>query len=132
MKRIALCVILAPALLLVIQAATAALLLPAIQMPDGGAGLGALSAAVTALTLAVLAVTLAPSGWPRAATLFLAAAGIPANNLIEAVFFSLDIPRAHLLPLFLYTLVSGALIAAALDRLAPPSSAGIPAAEERG
>jgi hypothetical protein len=42
------------------------------------------------------------------------------NNLVEGVFFSLDIPRSIILPMIVHTVVSGALFAFVLDRLAAP------------
>jgi hypothetical protein len=93
---------------------------------EGGVGFLAASVAITAWVLTALALTLAPSGGPRAALLFLVGAGIPANNLLEAVFFSLDIPRALLAPLFLHTVASAALFAIVLDRLAGRAPAPAP------
>jgi hypothetical protein len=126
-KRTAVVAIVAPLLLLVIQGVTAGVFLPPLPAAEGGLGLVLLSAAIAAWMLLALAVSMAASGGPRIAVLFLVAAGVPANNLIEAVFFSLDIPRANLLPLFLYTLASGALFAMVLDWLvgaAAPATAG--------
>jgi hypothetical protein len=73
--------------------------------------------------LTALAVALAPRGPVRAAILFLVAAGIPLNNLVEGLFFSLDIPRSVILPMIAHSLASGALFALLLDRLAAPPAA---------
>jgi hypothetical protein len=123
MKRIVLCGILAPLLLFVIQAVSASLILPPLPAVEGSPGLVALSTLITAWTLATLAVTLTSRGWIRMAVLFLVAAGIPANSLLEAIFFPLDIPRALLGPLFLYTFVPAGIFAIVLDRLAADTPA---------
>jgi hypothetical protein len=114
MRRIVLCAMLAPVLLFVIQAVTAALILPPIPMPDGGLGFVAASTLINAWVLLALAMNLHAPGWRRPAILFLVAAGIPANNLLEAVFFPLDLPRSLLLPLFASTATSAALFSVAL------------------
>lgn len=121
MKRIAAAATLAPPILFVIQAVTAGILLPPMPPPEGsGLGPVVLSTVLTALVLITVAVGVAVGGLPRIAILFLVGAGIPANNLVEAVFFSLDIPRSHLGPLFLHTFAVAALFAIILDRLAGP------------
>jgi hypothetical protein len=110
-------------LLFVIQGLTGALLLPPLPPVEGGFGLMAASIALSALTLTALAVALAPRGPIRAAILFLAAAGIPLNNLVEGLLFSLDIPRSVILPMIAHSIVSGALFALLLDRLAASPAA---------
>ncbi len=123
MKRIVVCTILAPIVLFVVQAVAASILLPSIPAPEGGLGFVALSTLITAWVLVTIAVTVTVRGWPRMAILFFVAAGIPANNLLEAVFFNVGIPRAHLFPLFLFTFAWAAVFAGLLDRLAGDAQA---------
>lgn len=53
-----------------------------------------------ALTLTYATTRLQATGWRLAAILFLLMFGLHCNNLVEAVFFQLDIPRAELANLF--------------------------------
>jgi hypothetical protein len=131
MKRIVLGLLLAPVLLLVIQGVTGAVVLPSRPMPEGGGGWVLLYALITAWVLTGLAFTVGAGAWGKAALLFLVAAGIPANNLVEAFFFPLEIPREHLPPLFIHTFVWGGLLAFVLARLAG-SGASRPAVSGEG
>jgi hypothetical protein len=120
--------VLAPFLLLVVQGLTAAIVLPHITPPpEGGMGLAVVATAVTALLLAALALGMTIQGPYRVAALWLAAGAIPLNNLVEAFFFPLQIPRAELGALAVHEAVSAALFAAILHLLAGP-----PAAPETG
>src|SRR5262245_22321736 len=101
-------VLVAPVILFVLQALTASVLLPPMPAPSGGAAFLASSIAISAWTLIALASTLRSKGWRRTAVLFLVAAGIPTINLIEGVFFSLDIPRSHIVPLILHAIACSA------------------------
>jgi len=124
MKRFLALVALAPLVLFVIEALTGAVLLPALAPSNEDAGMSwvVISTVLTALVLASLATRLAVRGLPRVAILFLVGGVIPANNLVEASFFRLDIPRDVLGRLFLQVLVVGALFGLALDRLVGPAA----------
>jgi len=104
--------------LLVLQALAAKALLPPLP---GGEGNVAAWAALSDLLIAAVMVLVARrmrGGWARPLALFLVSFGLQAVNLLEAVFFALDIPRAVLLPLALDQLVVSALLALIVDRLA--------------
>jgi hypothetical protein len=122
MKRLIALVVLAPVVLFVIEAVTGVVLLPAMapSNEDGGMSRVVLSITLTALVLAGVAARLAVRGLPRIAILFLLGGVIPANNLVEALFFRLDIPRDVLGALFLQALAVGLLFGLLLDRLAGP------------
>lgn len=64
-----------------------------------------------ALTLMYVTTRLQGAGWRLAGILFLLMFGLHCNNLVEAVFFQLDIPRAELATLFLSGFVRAAFFA---------------------
>jgi len=102
----------------VVQAVAGALLLRG--TPPAGPGtlpLALVSNALIALVVAALAARWTARGWGRVLGLVAVAWGITANNLVEAVAFSLDIPRATLPMLFVASFLSTLALALALDRL---------------
>jgi hypothetical protein len=104
----------------VLQAVFGGLLLTGLPPPPGNSTVFFLMANVlSAAVVVVLASRIAWRGWRRALTLFLVSFGIQANNLLEAVFFSLDIPRVALPLLVLDTLCVSALFSLVVDRLVP-------------
>jgi hypothetical protein len=124
MKRVLRTAILAGPILLLIQAVAAGVLLRSIPAPQGGSlGLALVSTLSTALVLVGLGLRLDVRGVRRVGILGLVAAGIPLINLLEALFFSLDIPPEPLGALFLNALVVGVLFALALEGLLGPACA---------
>jgi len=111
--------------LTVLQAVVGALLLPRTHA-TGAVGwlLMLVSTALTALVMTALAGRMTAGGRSRVMTLFAVGGGIQVNDLVEAVFFSLDIPRAILPLLFVESLVVTLAFAFVLDRLAGPAATG--------
>ncbi len=102
----------------VVQAVAGALLLRGLPASGPGAlPLGLASNALVALILTTLAGRLRARGWGRVLALFAVAWGIDANDLAEAVAFSLDIPRATLPMLFVTSFVAKLALALTLDRV---------------
>ncbi|MFI5183788.1 MAG: hypothetical protein ACHQNV_05285 [Vicinamibacteria bacterium] len=126
MIRLGVVVALAALAYTVLQAVFGGLLLSsAPALPGNATGLFLAANLLSATTVVVLAARIASRGWHRALVLFFVLWGIQANNLVEAVFFSLDIPRAMLRLLFLDALCVSLVFAFVVDRLAPvPAVAG--------
>jgi hypothetical protein len=116
MKRALAALVLAPFLLFGLQAVSASLLLRDAPAPEPDSLPPVLaSLALNALTLTAAALSLRVAGLRRGVVVFLLAGAIPANNLIEAFFFQLAIPRDLLLRMLVQTLMVGALFALILE-----------------
>jgi hypothetical protein len=85
----------------------------------GGFGMFALSDALQVLVLVVLARVMVLSGWRRAMALFAVAWGLQVNDLIEAVYFRLPIPRSLLPALFLDTFIVTLVLCLVVAPMAP-------------
>ncbi len=108
----------------VLQSVIGGLLLSGVPAPPGNALPFFLASNVLVSAVGVaLAARLPSRGWRRAGVLFLVFSGIPANNLLEAVFFSLDIPRSVLPLLFANALCASLVLAVIVDRLVPAAAA---------
>jgi hypothetical protein len=107
----------------ILQSVIGGLLLSSVPTPPGNALPFFLASNVLVSAVAVaLASRLPARGWRRSGVLFLALWGIPANNLVEAVFFSLDIPRSVLPLLFANAFCASLVLAVVVDRLVPAAA----------
>jgi hypothetical protein len=77
---------------------------------------------LTVTVIVVLASRAVSRGWQRALALLAIPWGISANSLLEAAFFSLDIPRPTLLLLLVHGFVGLAGLALVVDRVVPPAN----------
>jgi hypothetical protein len=96
--------------LTVAQAIAGSVLLPDVKVP--GAFPWAVAAnGIAALLVTYLASRLTLRAWPRAAVLFLVLFGIPANNLVEVIFFDVGVDQATLPRLFILDFLVAAVLA---------------------
>lgn len=118
MTRLLLRTALATAALLVIQMLLGGLVARGLPPPPaGGTAFVLLSDALTAAMLVLLASRM-ERGRSRVMALAAVGATIPANNLLEAVFFSLDIPRHDLPAIVAMAVLVPILVAPVVDALA--------------
>jgi len=116
----------------VLQGIIGGLLLSKVPPPPADAGPFFLASSILAVALGVIVARRLPwRGWRRVAALFAISWGMQANNLAEAVFFSLDIPRGVLPLLFANSFGAAIAFAAVVDRLSPAATPANPPAEPR-